>query len=335
MYLKYIVKENSEKDIKKIIKKELNISERLYLKIKNNCIYVNDLPSILYKPLSAGDTITVNFDYEEDSKNIVPNKEIKFKILYEDDWMLIVDKSPFMPVHPSLNYYEKSLSNGIKYYFDSINLKKKIRPVNRIDKDTSGIVIFAKCEYIQECLSKQMLTNSFKKEYIAILTGTLKGNGTINKPIARKEKSIIERCIADNGESAITHYEVIKNFTIENMPNGNDITEMKDNANNYSNIIKNKISINLEDYENKKINSNVEDLTLVKCILETGRTHQIRVHMASIGHSILGDTLYGSPTPLINRQALHAYKVSFIHPITKQKIEVISDIPEDMKNIIK
>ena len=183
MQLKYIVKD-TETDLRKILKNKLNISEKLNLKIKNKNIYVNGLPAIIYKPVKPGDIITIDFDYEENSENILPNKEIKFKILYEDDWMLIVNKSPFMPVHPSLNYYEKSLSNGIKYYFNSINLKKKIRPVNRLDKDTSGIVIFAKCEYIQESLSKQMLTNSFKKEYIAILTGTLKGNGTINKPIS-------------------------------------------------------------------------------------------------------------------------------------------------------
>lgn len=188
-----------------------------------------------------------------------------------------------IPVHPALHYYENSLSNGVRFYFDSINLHKKIRPINRLDKNTSGIVIFAKCEYIQEKMKK------YAKIYLAIVNGFLNGSFTINKPIARKSESIIERCIDENGDNAITHIEVIKNS---------------------------------------------KDFSLVKCTLETGRTHQIRVHLASIGHPILGDSLYGKESILINRQALHAYQICFIHPITNKKIEITSDIPEDMKKIM-
>lgn len=221
--------------------------------------------------VKENDLIKVNLDFEEDNANIVSVK-MNLKILYEDDSLLIVDKPPHMPVHPSLNHYENSLSNGVKYYFDSINLHRLIRPINRLDKDTSGIVMFAKNEYIQS-----RLTN-YTKEYIAIVVGTLEGNGIIDKPIKRKANSIIERCVDENGEKAITEYEVLKNFNI-----------------------------------------NGEDLTEVKCILHTGKTHQIRVHMASIGHAILGDTLYGKESDLIDRQALHAFKVKFIHPIVKKK----------------
>lgn len=112
-------------------------------------------------------------------------------------------------------------------------------------------------------------------------------SGTIDAPIARKEDSIIQRCISENGDRAITHYEIIE--------------------------------------ENKK-----QNYSIVRCLLETGRTHQIRVHMAHIGHSILGDTLYGSASPFISRQALHSYITSFIHPITKEKVEYLAPIPEDM-----
>ena len=100
--------------------------------------------------MHPNDIITINLDFNEDNSNIVPNKNIKFNILYEDDWLLIVDKKTSMPVHPSLNHYENSLSNGIKYYYDTNNINKKIRIINRLDKDTSGIVIIAKSEYIQE-----------------------------------------------------------------------------------------------------------------------------------------------------------------------------------------
>jgi len=168
-------------------------------------------------------------------------------------------------------------------------LNKKIRPVNRLDRDTTGIVLFAKNEYIQECLIKQMTNKSFYKEYVAILDGFLENTkGTINAPIARKDGSIIERCIDRNGTKAISHYEVI------------------DAKNN---------------------------LSLVKYILETGRTHQIRLHSKHIGHPIIGDTLYGTESKLISRQALHCYKISFIHPATKNKLKLIAPIPEDMQEI--
>ena len=187
-------------------------------------------------------------------------------------------------------HYENSLSNGVKYYFNSINLKRKIRPVNRLDKNTSGIVIFAKNEYIQECLVKQMKLGLFKKEYIALLKGNIKENkGTINAPIARKKESIIEREISKDGASSVTHYELIKNY---------------------------------------------DNFCLVKFILETGRTHQIRVHSQYIGHPILGDTLYGNSSNLINRQALHAYKINFVHPINNKKIEIISKPPKDISKLI-
>ena len=179
------------------------------------------------------------------------------------------------------------MSNGVRYYFDSINLKKKIRPVNRLDANTSGLVIFAKCEYIQECFIKQMTNNTFKKEYLCITEGIFdKKSGKINLPIARKSGSIIERCIDKSGQNAITHYEVIKEFG------------------NYS---------------------------LVKCLLKTGRTHQIRVHMSYIGHPLLGDTLYGNSSKLINRQALHSYMIEFVHPISKKVMHFTCDLPEDMK----
>ena len=133
----------------------------------------------------------------------------------------------------------------------------------------------------------------FKKEYIAICTGIFdKKDGTINAPIGRKNDSIIERCVRDDGQEAITHYRVLNEFC------NNDIT--------YSELLIN---------------------------LETGRTHQIRVHTAYIGHPILGDSLYGNESNLINRQALHAYKVEFIHPITNKQLRFIAPIPDDIKKL--
>lgn len=290
MNLQYTVK-SKNLSINQILQNELNISSRLLYKlIKNNKIFLNGNICDTRNTAQNGDLITINFDYSEDNSNIVPNK-MQLDIIYEDEWFLIVNKPAGVAIHPSILHYTDSLCNGIRSYFDSIGLKKKIRPVNRLDLNTSGLVVFAKCEYIQECLIKQMSQNVFKKEYLAICEGIFDTkNGTIDLPIARKDNSIIERCISKNGQPSITHYEVLKEF------------------NNYS---------------------------LVKCILETGRTHQIRVHMSAISHPLLGDTLYGSSSDLINRQALHCYKLQFIHPITNEFMSFTSEIPSDFKEILK
>lgn len=172
MKLEYIATNNdNNRVIKDILSSHFKISHRLLITLKkNNCIFLNNNLSFVYQKLKEGDKLVVSFDYEEDNSNIIP-KEIPLDIIYEDDWYLVINKQPGIPVHPSILHYEDSLSNGIRFYFDKIGLKKKIRPVNRIDKDTSGLVVFAKNEYVQECLIRQMQTNDFKKEYIAIVEG--------------------------------------------------------------------------------------------------------------------------------------------------------------------
>ncbi|CDE14016.1 pseudouridine synthase RluA family [Clostridium sp. CAG:470] len=286
MEINYEIKNNTQ-TINSTLQNELKISSRLLYKlIKLNKIELNHKPCDTRKTGTFGDTITINFDYEEDNSNIIPTK-MNLNIIFEDDWLLVVNKPAGIAIHPSVLHYSDSLCNGIKFYFDKIGLKKKIRPVNRLDLNTSGLVVFAKCEYIQECLINQMKNNQFKKEYLAVCNGFFdKKSGTINLPIARKENSIIERCISENGQPAITHYEVLKEFD------------------NYS---------------------------LVKCSLETGRTHQIRVHMSAIGHPLLGDSLYGSISDLINRQALHCFNLQFIHPVYNNDLNFWGDLPNDFK----
>ena len=290
MKLEYKIIDKKYISIKQILKEEFYMSDRLIIRLKrNNHIYLNNKSIPIYTIFKLGDILTIDLDFEEESENIIPTK-MNLDILYEDDALLIINKPSNTPVHPSMMNFENSLSNGIKYYFDQRNIKRKMRPVNRLDKNTSGIVVFAKNQYIQECLIKQMKLCTFKKEYIAILEGNLKNkSGTINAPIARKENSIIERTISQEGSSSITHYKLLKNYA------------------NYC---------------------------LVKFILETGRTHQIRIHSRYIGHPILGDTLYGNSSPLITRQALHALKIQFIHPITQRHINIIAKLPDDIINLI-
>ena len=293
MKLKYEIKENNQsQSIHQILTNELNLSTRLLTKlIKNQKIRVNKNTCDTRNLVILGDVIEIDFSTPENSSNIVPT-EMKLDIIYEDDWFLVINKPAGIPIHPSRYHYTDSLSNGIKFYFHSIGLAKKIRPVNRLDLGTSGLVIFAKCEYVQECFARQMANKTFQKEYLCFVNGILAQKiGTIDLPIARKKDSIIERCIdKNNGQHSVTHYEVMKMLS------------------NYS---------------------------LVKCKLETGRTHQIRVHMAAIGHPLLGDTLYGTESSLIDRQALHSCKILCVHPISKNNLVFESNLPNDLKNIMR
>lgn len=286
MKLTYQVK-NNNKTINQILQTELKISSRLLYKlIKMQKILLNNKICDTRSIANVGDVITIDFNYEEDNSNIVPT-QMNLDIVFEDDWLLIINKPAGIAIHPSILHYSDSLCNGIRFYFDKIGLKKKVRPVNRLDLNTSGLVVFAKCEYIQECLISQMKYHKFKKEYLSVCNGIFdKKFGTISLPIARKENSIIERCISENGQPSITHYEVLKDFD------------------NYS---------------------------LVKCSLETGRTHQIRVHMAAIGHPLIGDDLYGSISDLIDRQALHCYNLQFVHPVNNNVLNFYGELPIDFK----
>lgn len=291
MELNYIIKK-TDTSIKQILKNEFNMSERFILKLKTQkCIYINNISVPIHFSINEGDLLSIKEKFIENSDGIVPNENIILNILFEDDYLLILDKPAGVAVHPSILHYKDSLSNGVKAYFEKIGLKKKIRPVNRLDKDTSGIVIFAKNEYIQECLVKQMSNNSFKKKYIAVLEGLVeKDCGIINAPIARKNDSIIERCISESGDTAISHYKVLQRLT---------------------------------------------NMTEVEYTLETGRTHQLRVHSAFIGHPIVGDSLYGHESKLISRQALHSYYVSFIHPIAKKEMVIHSELPSDICELLQ
>ena len=291
MNFKYIVNSDKYSNVKELLKVKFKFSERMIIKLKKEKrIFLNNSPVYISAPLNIHDVIQIDMDFVETADNIQPT-QMNLKIIYEDEYLLILNKPAGLPIHPSANHFSDSLSNGVKYYFDTKNLAIKLRPVNRLDKDTSGIVIFAKHPYIQECLIKQMKNKKFCKNYLALVSGIFSPkNGTINAPITRKDNSIIERTIDLSStldkEQAITHYKTLE-------------------------ILKNA--------------------SLVEFTLETGRTHQIRVHSKFMNCPLVGDTLYGSPSNLISHQALHAYKVSFYHPITNEFLEFTTQMPEDFK----
>ena len=206
-------------------------------------------------------------------------------IAYEDDYLLIIDKPAGMLVHPTVNEWGCTLYDYVTEYYQRKGITSNIHPVSRLDRHTSGLVIFAKEPIIQHWLSQQQMD----KEYLAIVTGELPNDeGIIEVPIARKEGSIIERCVSENGKYAKTSYKLL---------------------------------------------SKRKGLSLLQVKLFTGRTHQIRVHMAHIGCPLFNDNLYGTPGPQ-SRHALHAFKLRFIHPVSDTPVEITRTLPEDLRRII-
>lgn len=378
--LKYLVKENdAERTVKSILENELGISQRMIKRLKHNAgIYVNSLPVYVVHRVRPGDIISVCMDFEDNCDDIVP-ENIKIDILYEDEYLIVLNKDPGMVVHPTVSHQTGTIANAIMHHLKQKGISIKIRPVNRLDRDTSGVIIFAKNPYVQNALAVQMSKRIFLKEYIGITWGVInKTSDTINLPIERKPNSIMLRHVSETGKPSITNYEILKRF---------------------------------------------EHATLLKFSLETGRTHQIRVHCHAINHPLIGDTLYWKWIPVlehvmqkynlyyneekpydrdntcncgdiyncgdnmctyhitnkdydtqnkddniicnttennpiddyslnktddytfnkykyvnsmfIQRQALHSYKVRFMHPVTNKEIEILAPLHTDMKKALE
>ncbi len=262
----------------------MNISSRLIRKCKNhNHILLNKKSGSVNRIVHTGDVISMLLDHDENT--FEPNP-IQVEVLYEDCDMLVVNKPPFLVVHPTKGHPEGTLANALSYHQYQKGQNYKIRFINRLDRDTSGLVLIAKNAYAQQIISEQMQADLVDKYYLAIVEGILKDDsGTIDLPIEREEELDIKRIVIDTGLPSVTHFEVLERF---------------------------------------------ENHTMIKIKLETGRTHQIRVHFSHIGHAVLGDTLYGTPSDLISRQALHCTEMVFKPPREHQKISVVSQLPEDM-----
>lgn len=247
--------------------------------------------------LHKGELLTVRFTEGTSSVHVIP-VPLPLDIIYEDKDLLIVNKPAGMPVHPSLNNYGNSLANAVAYYYSKQGLPFVFRCVNRLDRDTSGLTVLAKNMLSAALLSDMVKRKVMKREYLAIAEGITEQSGTIDAPLSRKEGSVIERTVNyENGESAITHFERLSVFTISN--------------------------------ENGR-----RDYSLLKILLETGRTHQIRVHLRYIGHPLPGDFLYNPDYSIIKRQALHSACLSFPHPITGKMLHFDLSLPDDMQQIL-
>lgn len=271
---------------------------RTWLKQHPGSVRLNGEEALFYFPLKNGDLLEISLEEEHPSENIVP-VDLPIHIIYEDEDLMVIDKPADMPVHPSIGNYENTLANAAAWYFHRQDIPFVFRCINRLDRDTTGLLILAKHMLSGAILSDQMKKRAIHRTYLAITEGKTDPAGTIDSPIGRTDQSLILRQVDHgNGDSACTHYLQKcwhpKTFYPETLPVPQD------------------------------------GLSLVQLQLETGRTHQIRVHMTSIGHPLIGDTLYNPETALMNRQALHSYRLAFTHPVTGVSLEFTSPLPEDM-----
>lgn len=261
----------------------------VFLKKTEEGIKRNGAWAYIRDKLDAGDVLEILFAEEDSSENIVP-VEMKLDIVYEDEDILVINKPADTPIHPSQGNYDNSLANGVKHYYESQGESFVFRCINRLDRDTTGLVVIAKNMLSSAALNAAMVNREIHRTYFAVVKGELPEKGTIDFPIARKDGSTVERCVdMSGGEYAVTHFECVE--------------------------------------KNEKY-------SLAKIWLETGRTHQIRVHMNAIGHPLPGDFLYHNDRSEIGRQALHSWRLEFHHPVTGELLKFEQPLPEDMRNLL-
>lgn len=267
------------------LKEKLSLSHRTLsaLKKKQNGILLNGTPVTVRAVLHEGDVLSLSLTDEGiDANEAIAPVPLPVDILYEDEHLCVCNKPSGMPTHPSFRHRDDTLANALAYYYGGAPFV--FRAVNRLDKDTSGIVLTAKTAFAAASLGEALRRGEVKKEYLAVVLGVTEEAGEVRLPIRRKEGSIIMREVCrEGGEDAHTLYT-------------------------------------------RLYTDGAHSLLCVRTL--TGRTHQIRVHMASLGHALSGDTLYGGDD-LFDRTALHAYRLSFPHPVNKEILSVTAPLPSD------
>lgn len=281
-----VTEEQSGISVEAYLKEVLNYSGRKLQKLtRQKGITVNNKPAYLQRVLKGQDRLGVLAD--KDAGYGVEPEPGQVEILYEDDYLTVLNKPAGLLVHPAGRTTGGTLANYLAYEWQQRGILSTIRPVHRLDRDTSGCIIFAKDSRSQSQLEQQLKARQLTRRYCALANGHVTPpTGTIDAPIGAHPTLSNRRSITPLGEQAVTRYEVIREFT---------------------------------------------NASLLELILDTGRTHQIRLHLAHIGHPVIGDRMYGQSSAMIKRQALHAQSVRFLHLDSKQEITVSAPLPADFE----
>ena len=280
--------------INQILRANYKFSSRFRTKMKyQSLVDLNGSPAPGYLRPVAGDIIGVRLPEETSD---FPPENIPLDIIYEDDDLILINKQPGIIVHPTKGHPEHTIANAVMYYMSETGQSFKVRFANRIDMDTTGIIIVAKNANAQNDLADQMRHNTVIKKYKALVQGIVEEDHfNIDLPVGRPDQVSIRRCVMEEGgKQALSEVQVLERF------------------------------------DSEKYGPH----TLVEVTLHTGRTHQIRVHLSHIGHIIAGDELYGGSLELIPRQALHAYHIEFTHPVTRSPVSFETELPDDILNAI-
>lgn len=282
--------EDAEISVKEYLVRRQKVSHRLLVLLKQHDGILCNGESVWVRHICrAGDEITLRFPPEISEG--LPTEPMMPEILYEDEALLVINKPPGMPPHPSFRHATGTAAGAVAGYYAVQGIFTQVRALGRLDRNTSGVMIFGKNPLVQERMVAAQREGGIGKVYLAVAEGTFEQRtGTVDVPIGRKADSMIERCVSANGKPSRTDYEVLRQ------------------TNEYA---------------------------LLKVRPLTGRTHQIRVHMAYLGHPLAGDTLYGGNDETIKRHALHAYEVHLSHPITAEHLCLRAPLPKDMQALVR
>ena len=273
-----------------IFKNKWNLPKKLVHQWRmERAVLINGENNQWTTPCRKGDQLKIKVLKDEDF--LVEPAYADIDVLFEDDHLLIVNKPPHLKTHPTEEQEELTLLHAASFHVLAAGEKRRVRPIHRLDKDTTGAVLFSKHELAGVLLDKQLTKKEISRTYWAIVEGILdQKKGTINEPIGRDRHHPTRRRVSSNGQSALTHYQVLET--------------------------------------NKKKNR-----SLIECSLETGRTHQIRVHLSFIGHPLVGDRLYGG-SPAFYRPALHGINLSFCHPLLEENMTVKAPFLDHMIKLL-
>jgi 23S rRNA pseudouridine1911/1915/1917 synthase len=285
-----VTPDEAGRTVQDILTGPMSVSRRMIQRLtRAKGLQHNRRAAWLKSKVRAGDVVSARLNPAESAG--LPPVPMDLQVVYEDAEVLAVDKPPFLLVHPTSPEQDRTLAHGVAHHLAERGVHAKVHPVHRIDRDTSGLVVFAKTGHAHHRLDLQLRAGELKREYLALVDGVVDGDrGVIDAPIGRDPRNPVLRVVRKDGDGAVTRWEVAERYPAA---------------------------------------------TLLRLELETGRTHQIRVHLQHAGHPVLGDRQYGRKGQhLLKRQALHASHLAFAHPTSGEPIQLDAELAPDMQAAI-